>query len=191
MMRPFGIPLALVAVTLSGCASSLSGVGGTENYGCKAPEGVLCNSVSGVYANSIQGNLRPAPSPTAKSLSAAPTIYGATSIAHNRSAAPDAAGNTIRSNPRVLRVWIAPWEDRDGDLHEEGHLDVIVDTGHWLIEHVRPAARSGVDGVAPPLPVAPDTSPSKAPSDSQTPAERLSASPSSGSSAIDAAPPEP
>ena len=191
MIRAFRVCVALVAVTLSGCASSLSGVGGTENYGCKAPEGVLCNSVSGVYANSIHGNLRPAPSPTAKSPSAAPTIYGAAPVAHNQSAASGAAGNAIRSNPRLLRVWIAPWEDSDGDLHEEGYLHVIVDTGRWLIEHVRPAARSGMDGVAPPLPVAPNTSPSKAPSDSQTPAERLPASPSSASSAIDAAPPEP
>ena len=190
MIRAFGVPLALVAVTLAGCASSLSGVGGTENYGCKAPEGVMCDSVSGVYANSIRGNLRSAPFATPKSPSAAPTVYGATSVALGPSGTPGAAGNAIRSNPRLLRVWIAPWEDSDGDLHEEGYLHVVVDTGRWLIEHVRPAPRSGIDGVAPPLPVAPSASPSKVPSDSQTPPERLPAPSGPGSSTLDAAPPE-
>jgi len=188
MIRPFCVPLALVGVMLFGCASSLSGLGGTENYACKAPEGVMCNSVSGVYANSIHGNLRPAQSSPEKLPSAVPTIYGAASVALTERAAPGAAGNAIRSNPRLLRVWIAPWEDSDGDLHEEGYLHVLVNTGRWLIEHVRPAARSGVDGVAPPVPAAPDASPSKPPSDTETPPERLPAPPGLGSSAIDAAP---
>jgi len=190
MIRCFGVPLALVAVTLSGCASSLSGLGGTENYGCKAPEGVMCNSVSGVYANAIHGNLRPTPSPNAQSPSAAPTVYGAASVTLGQPAAPGATGDTIRSNPRLLRVWIAPWEDSDGDLHEEGYLHVIVDSGRWLIEHVRPAARSGIDGVAPPAPVVPSVTPSKAPSDSETPLERLPAASGPSTSPVDAAPPE-
>ena len=39
------------AIILGGCASSLSGVGGTQSYACKAPIGAQCTSVSGVYAN--------------------------------------------------------------------------------------------------------------------------------------------
>ena len=48
------VPVSLAVVTnivLSGCASSLSGVGSTESYACKAPIGAQCTSVSGVYAN--------------------------------------------------------------------------------------------------------------------------------------------
>ena len=47
--------IALLTLGLSGCASSLSGVGGTQNYACKAPIGALCTSVSGVYANALHG----------------------------------------------------------------------------------------------------------------------------------------
>ena len=50
-------PVSLAVVTtivLSGCASSLSGVGSTENYACKAPIGAQCTSVSGVYANATR-----------------------------------------------------------------------------------------------------------------------------------------
>ncbi len=189
MIRSIRASLALVAATLAGCASSLAGLGGTENYACRAPEGVMCDSVSGVYANSIYGNLRPVQSSIAKSSPTASGVYGAASVAAGQSAASAAADDSVRSNPRVLRLWVAPWEDSDGDLHEEGYLHVIVDTGRWLIEHVRPAARSSIDGVIPPSAAAIRASPDKAPRDTETPVEPPPASPASGTSTI--SPPTP
>jgi hypothetical protein len=60
--RPPCRPLRLAALVagtaalgLSGCASNLSGIGGTPTYACKAPAGAQCTSVSGVYANAGQG----------------------------------------------------------------------------------------------------------------------------------------
>jgi conjugal transfer pilus assembly protein TraV len=143
---------AVFAGTLSGCASLMSGIGGSERYACKAPEGVTCTSVSGAYANSTHGTPQAAQLPAAKRPSP-PTFYGATSIAPGGAGASMASATRIRSNPRLLRVWVAPWEDSDGDLHEEAIVHVIVDSGRWLIDHVRPAPRSRIDAVAPPLPV--------------------------------------
>lgn len=163
MNRAAVAPPLLFALALSGCASTLSGVGGADGYACKAPEGAMCTSVSGVYANTVQGMQKSAKPAEKKSPPSAPTIYGATSIAPGR---PAPVSNTsIRSNPRVLRLWIAPWEDADGDLHEEALVHVVVDTGRWLIEHVRPASRSRVDGVAPPVSPAQEPSPEKSPSE--------------------------
>ncbi len=132
---------------LGGCASSLSGVGGSEGYACKAPIGAQCTSVSGVYANSTQGQ------------GSFPGLVGRmspiaaySSIAERPApAARQATVGAIRSAPRVLRVWVAPWEDRDGDLHEEAVVHVLADTGRWLIEHMRPARHSHQDGAMPPL----------------------------------------
>jgi conjugal transfer pilus assembly protein TraV len=63
----------------------------------------------------------------------------------------------------VLRLWIAPWEDADGDLHEASVVHVLVDTGRWLIERVIPANRQRVDAVRPPIPsAAPASGPSPA-----------------------------
>lgn len=161
MNRAAVAPPLLLAFALSGCASGMSGVGGAEGYACKAPQGALCTSVSGVYANSVHGLPKRAKAPDKKS---PPADYGAASIAPARPAA--APGSAIRSNPRVLRVWIAPWEDADGDLHEEALVHVIVDTGRWLIEHVRPVSRNRLDGVAPPV-----TPPGQEPSPAKTPSE--------------------
>ena len=64
--------------------------------------------------------------------------------------APPGDGTALRSSPRILRVWIAPWEDSDGDLHEQSFLYVLIDTGRWLIEHKRSAIRNEFLPIAPP-----------------------------------------
>jgi conjugal transfer pilus assembly protein TraV len=171
MIRHLGSVLALAAAALSGCASTLSGLGGTETYACKAPDGVMCKSVSGVYANSIQGPLRPTQSAPEKPASGAPSTYRASPLAPPT--APGAATSAIRSNPRLLRVWIAPWQDSDGDLHEAGYVHMLVDAGRWLIEHVRPAPRRNLDGASPPPAArAPESPASKTPAGNEgTPVE--------------------
>jgi conjugal transfer pilus assembly protein TraV len=59
----------------------------------------------------------------------------------------------------VLRLWIAPWEDDDGDLHEASVVHVLIDTGRWLIERVVPVNRTRLDAVRPPIPTAPTSGP--------------------------------
>ena len=137
----------IVPTVLSGCASTMSGVGGTNQYACRAPEGTVCTSVSGVYANTAKGDTPSAKSPERNPIATLPKDAPTASVPP----LPVAASKpSIRSNPRVLRLWIAPWEDADGDLHEAALVHVLVDTGRWLIEHVRPVARSRMDGAAMP-----------------------------------------
>jgi len=185
-------------IVLGGCASALSGIGGTQSYACKAPIGAQCTSVSGVYANananaSANANsdllelramheaLRPQgplampsiPAATQITLPAstgAATTVQASSVLDGTTASPTTAAPTttaLRSPPRVLRLWISPWEDADGDLHDASFINVVIDTGRWLIERVRPAPRSRIDIAMPPLaasssPIAP-TAPTAVP----------------------------
>ena len=162
MNRTALAPLLLAALMLTGCASTLSGVDGAERYACKAPEGAMCTSVSGVYANSAQGMPKPTKPSAQKPPDVTPARYDATPLAPAR---PAATSNSLRSNPRLLRLWIAAWEDADGDLHEQALVHVVVDSGRWLIEHVRPATGSRVDGVAPPVSLTQEPSPTKAPAE--------------------------
>jgi len=163
-------------LTLTGCSSFLSGLGGKDTYACKAPPGAVCTSISGVYANTALGSTRQlrvadqsttstgAKTSTTNSKS---TPYGATTppksahIAANTTVQPDTP-SPLRSAPRLLRIWIAPWEDSDGDLHEEAYVHAVADPGRWLVEHVRPATVRERDGAIAPLPSAtpaPDTRP--------------------------------
>src|SRR5512142_2510596 len=88
-IRTAVVPALLIILALSGCASTMSGVGGTDSYGCKAPQGAICTSVSGVYANSRQS----APKPTEKAPALTAAAYGAPSIVHGASSG--ASSNTI------------------------------------------------------------------------------------------------
>lgn len=178
-------PLLVLGATLAGCASGLSGIGGTDGYACKAPAGAQCTSVSGVYANTAHGMPMPPKAHGNKSPSPAPAVYGAASIALTSPATSPRTG--MRSSPRVLRLWVAPWEDADGDLHEESLIHVLVDTGRWLIEHVRPAPRALIDGVAPPVPTSQESAPSKNTTDAPQQPTRFPLPPTGEPAGADAA----
>jgi len=134
--------------SFSGC-SNLSGLGGSAEMTCAAPPGVPCQSVSGVHANASAGTL---PSQRAAST---PFVAGATTVQAAQAAGQPqprmtpllAAGDdgaalgAIRSDPTLIRIWIAPWEDTDGDLHSDSYVYLQVDSGRWLIEHNRERVR--------------------------------------------------
>ena len=179
-------------IVLSGCASSLSGVGGTQSYACKAPIGAQCTSVSGVYANAnpvaaraVHDAALPSqnllatmagPAPSRQTKTATPAMATGGSMPPASAASTDATATptpaALRSAPRVMRLWIAPWEDADGDLHDASFVHVVVDTGRWLIDRVRPAARAKLDIATPPLsqPLTPP-SPSVSPPEKGSPVE--------------------
>ena len=164
LRRTVALLVGATATLLGGCASTMNGLGGEGSYACKAPVGSQCTSVSGVYANSIHG--QPPASALPKPARAPASTAAAAATAVSASTAPPGLGappSALRSQPRVLRLWIAPWEDADGDLHEASVVHVLVDTGRWLIERVIPANRQRVDAVRPPIPsAAPASGPSPA-----------------------------
>lgn len=70
----------------------------------------------------------------------------------------------IRSDPTVIRIWVAPWEDADGDLHDQGYVYLQIDSGRWLIEHNRERIRREFTPTQPALAArAPGRSPPVAP----------------------------
>lgn len=106
---------------------------GESKFSCKAPDGVTCSSLSGVYANAVANNLPglrkdgkgdPAARPAAKE-SPDGTITGQAA----------SSGDPLRTQARVLRIWIAPWEDTEGDLHDQSYIYVVANAGRWAIEH--------------------------------------------------------
>jgi len=43
-------------------------------------------------------------------------------------------GTPLFIPPRTMRVWVAPWPDEDGTLHDETYLYLRLDNGHWVME---------------------------------------------------------
>jgi conjugal transfer pilus assembly protein TraV len=151
-MKTHALSLGIIAA-LAGC-SSLSGYDAKTSFACQAPDGVLCESMSGIYANAMQRNL---PGQRTRPHTAWSTLAALSPARNSPFPPPLTSGTPIRRAPRVLRVWFAPWEDSDGDLHDQSVLYLTVDDGEWLIEHnqrriedaYRPAPESLPPSVAP------------------------------------------
>jgi conjugal transfer pilus assembly protein TraV len=148
---------AALASLLGATGCSITGLNAGSSYACKAPEGVKCDSVSGTYHNAVANNLpsqrktSSEPQPDAVrpasgmkearyESSAQPTTL-ATMAASLNGASPSmvaaAAPSSLRSGPRILRLWIKPWEDADGDLNGESVVYIQVEGGRWLVDHAQ------------------------------------------------------
>lgn len=135
-----------VSAALAGCSSlGFSGLAGSRTeLNCKAPDGVLCSSVSGTYANSVAGTL-PGQLPTKAGEAKAEAgliPVAALPVVSPADMATPTSGDPVRVAPRVLRVWIAPWEDSDGDLHDQHYIYTVVQKGKWAIETTQDAITS-------------------------------------------------
>jgi len=134
-MKALSLLPVIAAMALAGCGN-MSGLDAKDTFSCKAPDGVLCESMTGIYANAQQNNLpgqRVTHKGSESELSRAKVAEPATGVLTK----PIYSGTPIRSAPLVLRVWFAPWEDTDGDLHDQSYVYLPVDNGRWLIEHNR------------------------------------------------------
>lgn len=140
-------------VSLYGC-TSMSGLGGSSDYACKAPEGVTCDSVSGTYANALHHNLpsqrarRPMATGDAEAPQPMPPMQAATRLV--TSSQPPVTAQALRSQARVLRLWFKPWEDTDHDLYDQGYVYVQIDSGQWLIDHMQRQIRDAYAPLRPP-----------------------------------------
>ena len=133
--------ILLLLPTLSACVN-LAGLEGKSEFACKAPDGVVCTSVSGVYANALAGALPAQQSQDKEQAKATreavegepkPRPYAATTSVTST----PAPGTPLLSPPKVLRLWLAPRLDADGDLHDASYLYVMWHRGEWQIEHTR------------------------------------------------------
>lgn len=145
-----------LCLPLSACMN-MSGLGGESKYACKAPDGVACDSVSGTYANALHNNLpsqraqRSTRRPIEASEESPPYMVGhASSTATANVFGMAVTPGPLRTQARILRLWIKPWEDADGDLYDQGYVYVQVDNGQWQIDHVQRQIRDVYAPLKPP-----------------------------------------
>ena len=166
-LRVHAVVTTLAASVLATGCGSITGLDGQSGYSCKAPDGVKCDSVSGNYHNAIQNNLpsqrrAPTSSGGAEAPPALPAHQAGAFSVSTPSASTVSVSNPamstavrtsitveptphhaapLRASPRVMRLWIKPWEDLDRDLNGEAMVYVQVDNGRWLVDHVQRQTR--------------------------------------------------
>lgn len=150
---------AISAVFLTGCASAL-GTGNSE-FGCTGlPEGISCMSARKVYELTEQpGPVRADPRSEDEDGGESKRQADQNLIERHNQIRPDgtrsSAGsqghilnaspvrNTplpIRTQPKVMRIWVAPWESVDGDLHASGQIFSEIEARRWNVGTAETAA---------------------------------------------------
>ncbi|MEM8761279.1 MAG: TraV family lipoprotein, partial [Pseudomonadota bacterium] len=156
--------LLLLAMALSGCETiSETVVPGGASYSCSGrPEGVVCASTREIYARTEtatqvhEEDLAEANEPV-EEMGAAPEESGLDAapregrlaleggaLAPVRFAPGPDASVPMRTPPKLIRIWIAPWEDRSGRLRMPGHIFAEVTPRGWQVGPHLPGAAQGL-----------------------------------------------
>lgn len=120
-MKPLILSLiTLMAMSLISCTSMNS------NLDCPNKAGVNCKSLDQINAM-VDGGMTMSQSHTVSPPSSNDeTFQPYPSLSAYYSGAP------IRYGETVQRVWIAPYEDTDGNFHQDSMIYVIMKNGHWI-----------------------------------------------------------
>lgn len=135
MQRLFSI---LLISLLAGCASS-------GKFACGVPEGQPCKSALTVYAETDGTSYLPAvghrrPQATTNEVITTSDYMSVSETAEGELVllpAPSTTTGTVpseepvREEAKVLRIWIAPWEDENGDLIAASHVYTEVEARRW------------------------------------------------------------
>ena len=119
-----------IALSLLGGCMSLSGYGGSKQFRCSNRLG---GQVDDPYCTSISDNYN-------ASFSAGntvPTRHTAEGVATLQRTRAYDSGTPVRSQTDTARIWIAPYQDTDGDLVDQSFVYVVLKQGDWLIDHNR------------------------------------------------------
>ena len=124
-----------------------NGVGDGQNSGkggCSAAGDPATDSVPVHYIGDIP---QPGKSDSSTKKVSLPVLPGdkSESLSPGNFYAPT-SGTPLRVPPLVLRVWLAPWQDADGDMHDESYIYAVINNGKWAIgmnqrrieDHYRP-----------------------------------------------------
>lgn len=133
---------AITPLVVGGCAM----LPGHSEFKCQAPDGIPCMSVEDAYRRSL-GAAPAITATTADGKKADPHLSYRTDSLR----ATPSSGAPVRISERVMRIWVAPWEDKDGDLHDQSYVWVTVVEGRWDLEHTKRRVREAYRPVlAPP-----------------------------------------
>lgn len=127
--------------TLISYALLLAGCGGA-NFSCMEKvdmEGIKCEPPSSVYEQLIAGggDFESPKKKDKKSKKEKQTLSSTEESIGERVVRQlnyDGPEKPIRIPPKIIRIWVAPWEDEQGDLHrgEEIFSEITPTKGRWL-----------------------------------------------------------
>lgn len=128
------LALMVFVVSVSGC--SLFNPTGSDQLDCGMPKGVSCKNPREVYKLTDKDKIK------GKSAGEIPTYVFANAPHDESSLKP----MPVLEQARVMRVWIAPWIDRNDDQHWPGLVFTVIQAKKW---HFGQAEFEGIEPSVP------------------------------------------
>ncbi|MCH9741631.1 MAG: type IV conjugative transfer system lipoprotein TraV [Proteobacteria bacterium] len=137
--------IAGFTAAVTGC--SVTGLDAKDQFSCSAPDGVSCASVSEVNKMVDSGALPRKSKLEMREAAAAEDDKGdseSTIIVPKIQNSVDmkASHSPLVSAPKVIRIWIAPWEDKEGVLHDQSYIYAFANKPEWKLNHSREEIRT-------------------------------------------------
>lgn len=143
--------LAMSVATLAGCGALNIG---KSDFSCPGmPDGVQCMSTRDVYAATDDGqvpasmrggdgNYRPGQSEGGPPIGPSGGIPDPLRDPVNAYVAPRLPDKPVpvRTPAQVMRIWVAPWEDTNGDLNVSGYLYTEIEPRRWVLGDPAPSS---------------------------------------------------
>jgi conjugal transfer pilus assembly protein TraV len=128
-------PRLLIRLSLVGFTALLC-TGCATQYGCKGmPDDPTCLSTTEAYQVTDKALAEPAKVAAAVQASVSSSMPN-----HKLQPVPKIDDPTpIRTPAQVMRIWIAPWEDSDGDLMVSNYVYTELEPRRWMIGRSAPA----------------------------------------------------
>ncbi|MBL8481128.1 MAG: TraV family lipoprotein [Rhodocyclaceae bacterium] len=151
-LRRGSVALAVCA-GLAGCGSITGIQGAQSSQSCAMIGGTACLSMDEAYRRSLDPDDASGTPAVKRRADKDADPPGPSPYPHRTSTlqAP-AAGTPLRSPTVELRIWLAPWEDRDGALHDQQYVYLVVDPGRWMVDAYRAKAGEQFRPVRVPVP---------------------------------------
>ena len=121
----------LLMLSLVGCT------GAKETFDCAPGHGVGCKSISQVneLENAQEAPIVPALNHETTNLAIQPVFKPYQRPVNLSLPFPKkpfgGAHSAARAPEKLLKVWIAPFEDEDGHLHEASYINALIQESHW------------------------------------------------------------
>ncbi|OAI23919.1 TraV family lipoprotein [Methylomonas koyamae] len=129
----YGINVLLIT-NATGCA--------TTEYGCKGmPDEPSCLSTTQAYQVT---NTAITEAPAENNPSSETTSTPALALPLQQPVPKIEDPTPIRTPSQVMRIWIAPWEDTDGDLMVSNYVYTELEPRRWMIGKAAPTASSSL-----------------------------------------------
>lgn len=125
--RAIGIlGISWVLLALTGCA------GMNADFTCPMKPGHMCRSLDDVNRLVDQGNVGSNTDAISESKSSAKNSQHVQDDVTPYPIAIPNLGDPLRYGESVLRVWVAPYEDKAGNYHQPSVMYAVVHPGHWM-----------------------------------------------------------